>query len=856
MTSPQPPSRFTSDLPALLTSANATSPGPAGASIAGVSGLPPLPPLNHAQVAGLDDPALLAQCVLEAPLGSSQRRIGLGLSGMYCAACAITIEDALKQVPGVTEVQVQSATQRARILLDPARTRMSDLVAAVQAVGYKAWPDAAARAGHERLRGRRQLVWRLSVAAFCMMQVMMLTTMQYVAGPGQIPVDLWNLMNWASWVLSLPVMLFSCGDFFKGAWRAARQGRVAMDTPVALGILATFVVSTGATFGGQRWFGHDVYFDSLTMFVTFLLAGRWLESRARERVTQSLEALCMRLPEAVDRAVPQAGEAQGSQPSAWLAQAATESVPLSSLRPGDHVRVAVGQAFPADGLLVHGDTEIDESLLTGESRAVPRRQGQTVVAGSMNLGAPVWMSIERLGLDTRYQQIVALVQQAMTEKPGWMRHADRFAAPFLWGVLVLAAGGALAWQWVDPSRSVWVAVSVLVVTCPCALSLAAPSALLAAAGAMARQGVLVRHLDALEVLAHVKQFYFDKTGTLTESTLAVTALWQGGQLWLASDAQRQHWPESTRQAWQMAASLATASQHPLSQSLVAAAQAWAAGQGEAPSVKPATGPLWRPSALENALERAGRGVEAQDDQGRTWRLGSRDWVLGDAAMPATHDGDARVWVAALQFRQAEQPDLQPAVDPGTVMGLIFDEQFRPETGPALAGLHELGIASAVLSGDQAARVLSAVQALQAHAPLTVAAAHASPEVKLATLAAAQAQGQRIAVVGDGINDAPVLAQADVSIALDQGAALAQSQADLLVLGGRLNGLPMAVRTARKALRIVKQNLVWAVIYNLACIPLALGGYLPPWAAGLGMAGSSLFVVLNALRVTRGIAAAA
>jgi Cu2+-exporting ATPase len=821
------------------------------AAILSPSGLPQLPALSHAQIAGLDDPALLAQCVLEAPLGSSQRRIGLGLSGMYCAACAITIEDALQQVPGVTEVQVQAATQRARILLDPARTRLSDLVAAVQAVGYKAWPDAAARAGHERLRERRQLVWRLSVAAFCMMQVMMLTTMQYVAGPGQIPADLWNLMNWACWVLSLPVMLFSCGDFFKGAWRAARQGRVAMDTPVALGILATFVASTGATFGGQRWFGHEVYFDSLTMFVTFLLAGRWLESRARERVTQSLEALCVRLPEAVDRALPQAIEEQGKQASEWLAQAATESVPLSSLRPGDHVRVAVGQAFPADGLLVRGDTEIDESLLTGESRAVPRRQGQTVVAGSMNLAAPVWMSIERLGLDTRYQQIVALVQQAMTEKPGWMRHADRFAAPFLWGVLLLAAGGALAWQFVDPSRSVWVAVSVLVVTCPCALSLAAPSALLAAAGAMARQGVLVRHLDALEVLAHVKQFYFDKTGTLTESTLAVTALWQGGQFWpVANAAQRQRWPDATRQAWQMAASLATASQHPLSQSLVAAAQVWAAGLGEAAPAGALPGHHWRPSPLANALELAGHGVEAQDEQGRTWRLGSRAWVLGDSAVPAGHTDDARVWVAARQLQPAGQ------VDVGTAMGLVFDERFRAETGAALAGLHQLGIASAVLSGDQAARVLSAVQALQAHAPITVAAAHASPEVKLATLAAAQAQGLRIAVVGDGINDAPMLAQADVSIALDQGAALAQSQADLLVLGGRLHGLPMAVRTARKALRIVKQNLVWAVTYNLACIPLALAGYLPPWAAGLGMAGSSLFVVLNALRVTRGIAAAA
>ncbi|MDE2000436.1 MAG: cation-translocating P-type ATPase, partial [Burkholderiales bacterium] len=259
--------------------------------------------LTPAQLAGLDDPSLLQQCVLEAPLGSSKRRIGLGLSGMYCAACSITIEDALKSVPGVDEVQVQAASQRARILLDPARVKLSDLVQVVQKVGYRAWPDASARAGNERLLERRRLVWRLAVAGFCMMQVMMVTVPQYVAGPHEIPPDIWRLMNWACWVLSLPVMLFSCGPFFSGAWRAAKQKRISMDTPVAIGMAATFLVSSAVTFGNTHHFGESTYFDSLTMFVTFLLAGRWLESRAREKVTQSLESLCVKLPEAVDRAV-------------------------------------------------------------------------------------------------------------------------------------------------------------------------------------------------------------------------------------------------------------------------------------------------------------------------------------------------------------------------------------------------------------------------------------------------------------------------------------------------------------------------------------------------------------------------
>lgn len=771
--------------------------------------------LTPAQQAGLDDPDLLQQCVVEIPMGSSLRRIGMGLSGMYCAACAITIEDALRKVPGVSEVQVQATSQRARILVDPAAVKLSELVAAVQESGYRAWPDAAARAGHERLRERRVLLWRLSVAAFCMMQVMMITWPQYVAGQDVIPADLWNLMNWACWVLSLPVMLFSCGPFLQGAWRAARQGRVSMDTPVSLGILGTFIVSTGVTFGNQDLFGHEAYFDSLTMFVTFLLAGRWLESRARERVTQSLEAMCVRLPEAVERAVNADED---------LSTVASESTPLSSLRHGDRVRVAVGQAFPADGQILLGETEVDESLLTGESRAVPRHVGQMVVAGSLNMSAPVWMTIERLGPDTRYQQIVSLVHQAMTEKPGWMRFADRMAAPFLWAVIALAGLGALVWQWIDPSKSVWVAVSVLVVTCPCALSLAAPSALLAAAGAMARKGLLVRRLDALEALAEIDKVYFDKTGTLTEGELSVVSLaTPGGRV--AAD---QGLPAAQVDRWGLAAALASYSQHPLSRSLVKAAQD-AGG--------------WPTTAWIDVREQAGKGVQATDALGRVWRLGLLSWVLPASAADAgwwRQENDARVWMAAI--------DDTGTLVPETVAGFVFDEVFRQEARPTVQRLRELGCQSALLSGDQSERVHAAARHLGQGEDMIVAQAQATPEDKLNVIARIQAEGHRVAVVGDGINDAPVLAKADVSVALDQGAALAQSQADLIILGGRLLGLPEAVVISRQAMRIVRQNLAWAAVYNAACIPLALAGLLPPWLAGLGMALSSLGVVLNALRL--------
>ncbi len=791
-------------------------PAAAPATAYGARPLTPAAPLTRAQAEGLDDPAVLRQCQVGPTQVGGGVPIGLGLSGMHCAACALTIEGALKSVPGVSDIHVQGATQRARLTVDPKVVRLSDLVSVIRRAGYQAWPDGAALAQNARQHEQRKLVWRLSVAAFCMMQVMMVSTAQYVAGPDEIPPDIWQLMNWASWVLSLPVMVFSCGPFFSGAWAALKQGRIAMDTPVAIGIVAMFVVSSGVTMGQTDWFGPDVYFDSLTMFVSFLLCGRWLEGRAREKVTQSLEALCGRLPEAVERSTAPADCPDDRLPSAGVA-----SVPLSALAPGDRVLVAAGQAFPADGQVIHGQTEVDESMLTGESRPVPRSVGHLVVAGSINMGAPVWCRVERLGPDTRYQQIVDLVHQALTERPGWLKTADRFAGPFLWAVMGLAALGALAWQWVDPSKAIWVAVSVLVVTCPCALSLAAPSALLAAAGAMARRGILARRLDAIETLASVDRVLFDKTGTLTESALTPAQAWWGGAVrsldaWRADAGAMAHLGR--------AASLAQQSQHPVAQSLAAAILS----DGASTATSHAN---WT-----EVTESSGLGLQATDETGRVWRLGSASWAL-DQALPWP---EARVWFAPLDA-------------PQQAMGIAMDEKVRAQTLPTLRALRKAGLEIGVLSGDQEARVVAMTRQIDLSPPVWVAGAGVGPEGKLSVVRQAQEQGHVVAVVGDGVNDAPVLAKAHVSFALDQGAPLAQAQSDLIVLGGRLDGVPLAVSISRQALRIVRQNLVWSATYNFVCIPLALMGYLPPWLAGIGMALSSLGVMLNALRIGRSTA---
>ncbi|VTU32589.1 Cation-transporting ATPase PacS [Variovorax sp. PBS-H4] len=425
------------------------------------------------------------------------------VEGMHCAACAFTVEAVLAQVPGVCKVEVNAATRRARVVWSAAAVSPSRWFGASAAAGYRLLPAADTALRARRTREARLALWRWLVAGFCMMQVMMYAYPAYIAQPGDLAPDAAQLLRWASWVLTLPVMLFSCGPFFRSALRDLRMRRVGMDLPVALGIAVTFAVSTAATFDAAGPLGGEVYFDSLTMFVFFLLTGRWLEARLRDRTAGSLEALMNRLPDSVER---------------LGADGAFLRVAVRRLVRGDVVRVLPGEAFPADGVVTAGDTTADEALLTGESRPVPRPCGAHVLAGSHNLSSPVQVQVESVGQGTRFAQIVALMESASLQKPRLAQLADRAARPFLLAVLAAAALAAAFWWQVDPGRALMVAVAVLIVTCPCALSLATPAAMLASAGAMARGGVMVRNLQALEALATVDTVVFDKTGTLTRDT--------------------------------------------------------------------------------------------------------------------------------------------------------------------------------------------------------------------------------------------------------------------------------------------------------------------------------------------------
>mgnify|MGYP000671924561 CR=1 FL=1 len=565
-----------------------------------------------------------------------------------------------------------------------------------------------------------------------------------------------------------------------------------MDLPVAIGMLVTFAVSTLGTFEPQGPFGAEVYFDSFTMFVFFLLTGRWLELRLRDKTAGALEAVLNRLPDAVHRK---------NTEGRW------EIITLRQLRVKDVIQVRPGEAFAADAQIVEGETQVDEALLTGESRPLARGIGECVMAGSMNLTATVQVKVNSLGKQTRFGQMVALMESASVSKPSMALLADRVAKPFLWGVLILAAIAA-AWGWqYSPSHALMVAVSVLIVTCPCALSLATPAAMLSTAGALAKAGVMLRSLQALQALAKVDTVIFDKTGTLTNEDFSLKSI-------------------STRhgvlpaQALTCAAALAQHSLHPVSRSLVRAQT-----HLQSNSFK-----------LENVKEFAGQGVQA------TWRetltssnlevrqelrLGSRSFC-----------GLSPIQVDVLQTSLSDQD--------GWLATFEFDETPRPEAASTLRALEAMGLRIRILSGDGRA----SVSQLASHLKVNNAMGACSPEEKLKQVKLEQAAGHRVAMVGDGVNDAAALTQADVGIAMGGGTDVAMQASDLTIVNGDLRSVPDAIRLSRATLRTIRTNVFWAFAYNVAAIPLAASGRLNPMWAGLAMASSSVFVVTNSLRLRR------
>jgi Cu2+-exporting ATPase len=686
------------------------------------------------------------------------------VAGLHCAACADTLRERLLQQSGVEEARVGYAAGIA--LVRAPATVQDGLTQALRGSGYRLAPLQPASSARLREQEARTLLWRLFVAGFCMMQVMMLAAPSYFEAGRAMPADLRQLLHWGSWVLSWPVMLFSSQPFMIGAWRGLRRRQLGMDLPVALAALVTFIVSSLVLFDPTGPWGSEVYFDSLTMFLAFLLAGRWFELKARHAAAAELALLVSESERPVQRE---------------LGDGSVLEAPLAELRAGDVVRVGLGEQIPVDGLLLEGETEVDEALLSGESRPVAKRAGETLVGGSLNLGRPIRLRALAAAHEGRAAQLAQRLQAALTDRPQGQALADRWASVFLAAVLLLAVAAGLFWAWWAPSQALAVVCAVLIVTCPCAFALAAPAARVASHRALARQGLLLQRLGALEVLARVDTVLLDKTGTLTRPVAAARPLHDGALTQLAA-----------------AVALASWSRHPLSQAIARLASAPA--------------PRWR-----EVQELPGRGLRGLDAQGRAWTLGAGEGgtVFGPEGEPA--------W---LRFDIMDAP--------------------RPQAARVLQQLRELGLRIGLLSGDRAERVA----AIAGQLDIVQFEGGCSPERKLDAVREAQAGGAVILMVGDGVNDAPVLAQADASLAVAGSAPLAAQAADVLLLRGGLEALPLLLRQARRTQAVMRQNLIWAAAYNGLAVPLALAGYLPPWAAGLGMALSSLLVVANAMRLQR------
>jgi P-type Cu2+ transporter len=723
----------------------------------------------------------------------------VGVKGMHCAACSVIVEQALLKISGVLSANVSAAGGRACIVWSDEVTTPAEWFAAIFRLGYELSPNVNGLTSAQRTGENRLALWRWLVAGFCMMQVMMYALPAYIADSNDITPDLTQLLRWASWVLSLPVMIFSSAPFFRNAFRDLRHRSISMDLPVALGIAITFALSSAATFNPNAWWGHSVYFDSLTMFVFFLLTGRLLEQRLKNSADEALSSMSQALPTSVVKQ-----QADGT----------FESIPISKLHLGDIIKVIAADRFPVDGKIVLGASAADESLITGESRPVKKVLGDSVIAGSFNTLAIVHVCTEKLGADTTYARVLRLIDTASMEKPDLVVLADKVAKPFLIFVLLAALSSAGFWWATDPAKALMAAVAVLIVTCPCALSLAAPVAMLNTASAFAKKRILIRRLQSIEALADIDTVIFDKTGTLTEASLTLTL----GSV---------HYKKgiTLERALTVAAQLARNSHHPIA---VAITRAF---QNQFAAVDP-DNPVFMNC---NMQEYPGQGIESTDVSddypeftGKI-RLGSAEYCQVIA-------------------NPSEAPQAFLSDDNGFIAQFNLSEAIRPAAQSVIQRLKERLLDIQILSGDKKASVKRIAQQLH----LSNAFGEHTPAEKLAHVLSLQTNSRKVLMIGDGMNDAPVLAAANVSIALGHAVQITQAKSDFIVPNNQLILLPEMIQKAKKTMTVIRQNLLWAALYNAICIPLAVTGMLPAWLAGLGMAASSLLVIINSARLTKSL----
>ena len=734
-------------------------------------------------------PLRLVEAVVGAGFSVPPEAVRLSLEGMTCAACAQRIEKVLRREPGVVSAQVSFATETATVALTPGVSSVDALIAAVERAGYRARRAPSQAKEQEAMdrevaaRERRELALLVGAGALTLPLVLPM-----LFAPLGVS---WMLPGWAQLLLALPVQVFAGARFYRGAFGALRSGSANMDVLVALGTSAAFLLSVWLWLSGS----HHLYFEAAAAVIALVRVGKWLELRAKHSTTRALRALMSLRPERAK----------------VLRDDHEVDVPVEAVGQGEIVVVRPGERIPVDGRVTRGETEVDESLLTGESLPVGRKVGDAVAGGAINLDGLIHVEATHVGDESVLARIIALVQGAQAKKPPIQRAVDKVAAVFVPAVIVLAAGTFVAWWLMGASfaDSVIHAVSVLVIACPCALGLATPAAILVGTGAAARGGILIRDAEALERAHAADVVVFDKTGTLTEGRLAVERVVSvsgndDALLALAASAQQ-------------------GSEHPLGQAMVRAAR-----ERELPLVE---------VAAFRALP--GRGLQATV-QGEELVIGSRRLmhergVSLDVHEPAAgaleDEGMTVVWIATGE----------------RLLGFVgLADQVRDGARETVARLKQAGVETVLLTGDNRATA----ERIGALLGVDRVVAEVLPGDKAAEVQRLRDGGRVIAMVGDGVNDAPALAAADVGIAMASGTDVAIESAGVTLMRPEPLLVADALTVSRATTRKIRQNLFWAFIYNVVGLPLAAFGLLTPMVAGAAMALSSVSVVTNALLLRR------
>jgi Cu2+-exporting ATPase len=716
------------------------------------------------------------------------REASLLLENIRCAACLWLNERVLRGLDGVLDVDLDYASHHARVRWDPRRIKLSEILESIINIGYVAHPYDATRRDELNALQQKRSTERLIFAGVIGMMVMNFAIAGYVMGYSDETgeVALWILIGrWTSLFATTVLLAYPGQEFFLGAWRDLRNRRLGMDVPIVLGLSFAYIGSVHTTWTQSG----EVYYDSIAMFVFLVLLARRIELRGRVRAADALDRVGKILPRVAIR----------------LDDGHEEEVLVTDLRPGDRVRVMPGEIVPSDGRLIDSHSSFDESLLTGEALPVSRAAGENVVGGTCNVDQAVIIEIEKGPEDSTVADIHRLLARGMRNAPRYAVLAQRVAGWFVGVVLLIALFTAATWLWIDPAMALPNTVSVLIVTCPCALALATPVAAAIGVGRFADRGLLTVRSDAIELLAQSTTFAFDKTGTLTTGELQIRQTETFGGL-------------DPNRARLLAQALERHSEHPIARAF--------ASDSAATLPEPGT----RKNVVGEGIVGTFAGVE--------WRIGRPEFAL-----PPGHQTS---YAARLEeLRETGNLVIALANDLDQVAFFVLSDSVRPGVKELLQALRQRGVAHiALLSGDNRHSVERFARDLGFDDVL----GDLKPADKLDWIHRRQALGERVAMIGDGINDAPTLAAADVSVSFAHATELAQVNSGLLLLGGDLEAIATMRRLAERIRMIIRQNLAWAAAYNFLAVPVAAMGLIAPWGAAIGMSLSSLLVVVNALRL--------